>query len=278
MQFLKDLGGRFKRVATNRKTQLVAGVGALALIGSLGGGAAATAAGTVVPSNDTVTSAKVVNLSLYGGDLANNTIAEGKLGYDFRTKVNAGIKTANDAKTAAAKAQADATAALNQPGTKGDKGEPGTNGTQGAKGDKGDAGDPASDIKGSVVVDKTFDPTVVVNIGGTFSTKATLVGKVTLPAGKLKIDADGFWTTNATGPAGTRVQLALRAPSLDLGTIFPGDLSTAKDREITGHSTKVVTLTEATEVSVWAFGYNDDTSANGGGRAVVTASVVASVV
>jgi hypothetical protein len=90
------------------------------------------------------------------------------------------------------------------------------------------------------------------------------------------VDADGFWTTLAAGPTGTRPQLALRdTAGHDLGTIFPGEVSPLKDREITGHSTKVVVLSEATTVKVYAFGYNDDTSAAGAGRLQVTASVVA---
>lgn len=132
------------------------------------------------------------------------------------------------------------------------------------------------DVKGDVVVNKSFDPATVEKIGGKFADNATVVGKVTIPAGAWKIDADGFWTTLAAGPDGTRPQLALRdAAGHDLGTIFPGEASPAKDREITGHSTKVATFATDTTVTVYAFGYNDDASAAGAGRLQVTASVVA---
>ena len=170
-------------------------------------------------------------------------------------------------------------------GPKGDKGDPGQDGVsvkgdtgeqgpKGEKGEKGDPGDPATDVKGAVVVDQAFEPATVANIGGKFADKATVVGKVTLPAGKLKVDADGFWTTLAAGPEGTRPQLALRGDGVSV-TIFPGEASPLKDRELTGHATAVVNLDAPTEVTVFAFGYNDDTSSAGGGRLQVTASVVA---
>lgn len=162
-------------------------------------------------------------------------------------------------------------------GKNGTDGTNGVDGKDGAKGDKGDPGDPATDVKGSVVVDKTFDPIVVAKIGGKFADNATLVGKVTIPKGKVKIDLDGFWITNAAGPEGTRPQLALRAPSLDGGTIFPGEASPAANREITGHDTTTLTLADDTEFNLYAFGYNDDTSGNGAGRLSVVASVTVSV-
>lgn len=162
-------------------------------------------------------------------------------------------------------------------GATGPKGDDGAQGIQGPKGEQGDPGDPATDVKGSVVVDKTFDPTVVTKIGGKFVDNATLVGKVTIPKGKVKIDLDGFWITNAVGPEGTRPQLALRAPSLDGGTIFPGEASPAANREITGHDTTTLTLADDTEFNLYAFGYNDDQSGNGAGRLSVVASVTVSV-
>lgn len=134
--------------------------------------------------------------------------------------------------------------------------------------------DNTPDVKGDITVNKTFNPTTVEKIGGRFADNATLVGEVTIPAGTSKVDADGFWTTLAAGPAGTRPQLALRGDGVSV-TIFPGEASPAKDRELTGHATQVVTLDAATVVKVYAFGYNDDTSAAGAGRLQVTASVVA---
>lgn len=146
----------------------------------------------------------------------------------------------------------------------------------GVQGEKGDAGDPATDVKGTIGVNKTFDPTTVAKIGGKFAENATTVGTFEIAAGTWKIDTDGFWTTLAAGPAGTRPQLALRTvDGADLGTIFPGEASPTSGREITGHATKVVTLDATTTVTVSAFGYNDDTSSAGSGRLQVTASVVA---
>jgi hypothetical protein len=128
--------------------------------------------------------------------------------------------------------------------------------------------------KGTEAASKSFDQATVEKIGGPFAANATLVGTITLPKGTLKVDADGFWTTLAAGPNGTRPQLALRGTGVSV-TIFPGEASTAKDRELTGHATKKVVLTEATEVKVYAFGYNDDTSDAGAGRLAVTVDILA---
>lgn len=128
--------------------------------------------------------------------------------------------------------------------------------------------------KGTEAVTKEFAPATVDKIGGKFADNATLIGTVTLPKGTLKVDVDGFWTTLDVGPAGTRPQLALRGTDVSV-TIFPGEASPAKSRELTGHATKKVVLSADTEVKVYAFGYNDDQSANGGGRLSVAASIVA---
>lgn len=278
-----NIKGKLGALVRSRKTKLVAGVAALVIVATAGGTAGATAAGIVTPSDNTVTSAKVVDLSIYGGDIHDNTLAEGKLGAQFRNKVNGGINTANDALAKANEALARPAGTKGDKGDTGAKGEPGapgtngTNGTDGVKGDKGDKGEPgdaASDVKGSEAFSKEFAFTTVDKIGGKFSDNATLIGTITLPKGTLKVDFDGFWTTLATGPEGTRPQLALRGTDVSV-TIFPGEASPLKDRELSGHATKKVTLAADTEVKVYAFGYNDDQSANGAGRLSVATSILA---
>lgn len=139
------------------------------------------------------------------------------------------------------------------------------------------------DVKGAVVLSKTFEPKVIEKIGGSFKTNKTKLGEFNLPVGKFKIDSNGFFITNAAGPAGTHPQLALRVGATETsfgddkyGTMFPGDISPTANREITGSTTAVVTVTEPVTVEVFGFGYNDDTSAAGSGRIVATASVVVS--
>jgi hypothetical protein len=119
-------------------------------------------------------------------------------------------------------------------------------------------------------------------IGGSFkANKTDLSCALTVPAGRWKLDLSAFFHTTAAGPEGTRPQMAARVGSSatafgdDYGTVFPGTAATIADREITGSATKVVTVTAPTEVKLYAFGYNDDTSANGGGRIEASADFTA---
>lgn len=150
MQFLKNLGGRLKRVVSNRKVQGVALIGTVAMVAVGGGVSGAVAAGVVQPSANTVGPTQIQTGGVWGGDVHDNTLAEPKLGADFRNKVNGTVKTANDAKAAAAKAQADATKALEQGGTPGKDGKdglPGTNGKDGKDGVDGKNGTNGTDGK-----------------------------------------------------------------------------------------------------------------------------------
>ncbi|TQJ12642.1 hypothetical protein FB475_5591, partial [Kribbella jejuensis] len=53
------------------------------------------------------------------------------------------------------------------------------------------------------------------------------------------------------------------------------EISPSKDRELSGSTVKVVTVTKATKVEVFAFGYNDDAGSAGSGEITASASVVA---
>ncbi len=134
---------------------------------------------------------------------------------------------------------------------------------------------------GKVGVTKDFAAVPVAKIGGSFKTNKTLVGDFTLQPGTWLVNATAFFARTTAGAAGTRPELALRVGATDTtfgddyGTILGAEISPAKDRELSGSTVKVVTVTKATKVEVFAFGYNDDASAAGSGELTAAASVVA---
>jgi hypothetical protein len=138
-----------------------------------------------------------------------------------------------------------------------------------------------TDSLGKADVAKSFDPVVIAHIGGSFKTNKTKVGEITLPAGRWLLNSTAFFARTAAGPAGARPQLALRvgasdtAFGADFGTILGAEISPAKDRELTGSTVKIVTVTAPTTVEVFAFGYNDDAGSAGSGDITAAASVVA---
>lgn len=116
--------GRFKAKAAQ---VWASRVGKLVVLGAVGiglttGGAVAA---TSLPINS-VGSAQIQNEGVWGGDIHRNTIAEDKLGWAFRSKVD--------------KAQADATKALEQGGKTGPAGPVGPAGPEGKTGPAGPVG------------------------------------------------------------------------------------------------------------------------------------------
>lgn len=138
-----------------------------------------------------------------------------------------------------------------------------------------------TDVYGKSAVNKDFAAAEIKTIGGSFKTGKTEVGEFTLPAGTWMINTSAFFARTTAGAEGTRPQLALRVGATttafgeDYGTILGAEISKAKDRELTGATVKVVTVTEPTKVGVYAFGYNDDASSAGSGEITAAASVVA---
>lgn len=136
-----------------------------------------------------------------------------------------------------------------------------------------------TDIYGKGVA-TDFKPVVIEHIGGSFKTDKTTVGKFTLQPGTWLINSTAFFARTATGVPGTRPQLALRVGASttafgdDYGTILGAEISPTKDRELAGSTVKVVKVTKATTVEVFAFGYNDDAGAAGSGQITAAASVV----
>jgi hypothetical protein len=137
------------------------------------------------------------------------------------------------------------------------------------------------DTNGKVGVTKDFGPVAIAKIGGSFKTNKSLVGEFTLQPGTWLVNSTAFFARTTAGAAGTRPELALRVGATDTvfgedyGTILGAEISPAKDRELSGSTVKVVTVKKATKVEVFAFGYNDDASAAGGGEITASASVVA---
>jgi hypothetical protein len=85
----------------------------------VGLGVALTTGGAVAATSlpiNSVGSAQIQDEGVWGGDIHRNTIDESRLGWAFRGKVDGIGKTAEEAKAAAAQAQADATKALEQGG------------------------------------------------------------------------------------------------------------------------------------------------------------------
>lgn len=113
------------------------------------GGVGANAAGLVVPSDNTVTSAKIITGGVWGPDIQDNTIPESKLGWDLRQKIAQGGEQGEPGKSYGCDGNVvDAThpAAMcsGVPGTPGVKGDDGPAGPAGPAGPKGEPGDAAS--------------------------------------------------------------------------------------------------------------------------------------
>jgi hypothetical protein len=104
------------------------------------------------------------------------------------------------------------------------------------------------------------------------------VDTFTLPAGQHLVDTDGFFISNSQTSGSTILQVAVRGGGQDMGTCFAPATMTLPNREATCHTTRVVTVTEPTEVTVYAFGYDDsEGSADSGKFDVYTGTSAVSV-
>lgn len=130
------------------------------------------------------------------------------------------------------------------------------------------------------------DSVPVADVGGSFGKftseggpRATLLGTVPLEPGAYVIDADGFFITNSADPSrDVRMQLALRVDDgtdwgVDHGTCFTGEMSPLANREGTCHSTRVVEVTETSDLLVYAFGYEDDQGSGASGQVAARAYI-----
>lgn len=161
-------------------------------------------------------------------------------------------------------------------GADGAPGPQGIPGAQGPQGPQGPAGDPASDVAGTVAGYLTTDPTLINQIGGTFSTRATELGTLTLPAGTYVLTGNAFFGSQVAVSGKTRLQLALRTVAgEDVGTCFTGATSQLANRETTCSTTRVVEFASTTVVRVLGFGYADDQGSADGGKFGVVSYVTA---
>jgi hypothetical protein len=120
-----------------------------------------------------------------------------------------------------------------------------------------------------------IEPKVVEKVGGSFTTNATVIGTFKLAKGSWLLPVSARFDRTATGPAdGNRPQLAIRYNGTkDAATVMGQELSPLKGRELTGADNKVVVLDSETTFTVTGFGYNDDTSAAGGGTFTAGAEI-----
>lgn len=134
-----------------------------------------------------------------------------------------------------------------------------------------------------------IDPTTIATIGGSWVTGKTELGSFTLPAGqylinsavvfdRLNADEDGYVvpTTDTMPQFGLRFDITDDNKfGVDAGTVMGVPVSKAGYTELTGSSTKAVTLTAETTITAYGFGYNEDRSGFGGGQVKVGGTVAA---
>lgn len=158
-------------------------------------------------------------------------------------------------------------------------GKAGANGKDGVNGTNGTNGVDGKNFE--LTHAETFAKTTIVNIGGSFRTRATEVGEFELPAGKYLIQTDALFQHNGSTPtAAPSLQAAVRVADgsewgVDAGTVFatfPG--ATDYKREAQGTTFRVIELDQAQTVTVQAFGYNADGSDAGSAGFDATISVV----
>jgi hypothetical protein len=159
---------------------------------------------------------------------------------------------------------------------------------KGDTGIPGPAGDPATDAFGKQGGSMVIEPTAIATIGGSWLTGKTTLKSFTLPAGTWLINSavtfdrkDASDPDYATPTTDTMPQFALRFNTdanqfgEDAGTIMGNPVSKMGYVELTGSSTKAITLTDTTTITAYGFGYNEDRSGFGGGQITVGGTVSA---
>ena len=247
------------KLFNSKKKKVIAGFAAAGtiLVGGAVAANAATGAGcrtlTYPLCANSVASTQVVNNSLTGVDIKTNSLGWTDLDGNTQKLIKSGGGTAGPA---------------------GKDGAPGAPGKDGADGKPGVA----------VSVNKTFAPTVIEKIGGSYGANATQITTFSLPsAGTYLVNARVVFDRKDKGSEGyeqpttdTMPQLSLRYGSDgDAGTIMGTAISPAGFSELTGSSVATVTVDAATEITVRGFGYNEDRSSFGGGQITASGQVTA---
>jgi hypothetical protein len=133
---------------------------------------------------------------------------------------------------------------------------------------------------------KTFAPKEIAKIGGSFAANKTVVGTMQLPGkGIYLVNTSAMFDRKNADEAGYVVPTTETYPSLvlrygaaddkDAGTIMGSPVSKAGFVELTGSSTKTVSVDGPTTINVYGFGYNEDRSAFGAGQITVSAQATA---
>jgi hypothetical protein len=236
---------------TRRRTLMI---GAWSLTIIIAAAASATA-------GSMITGKQIQNGSVTGIDVKNGSLGYGDLSNGARTRlINRAVYKAKKMGDKPGSANAAA------PGAAGAKGATGATGAQGPKGDTGAALSLAADFSALDVN--------VAKIGGPFADNATTAGTFTLGAGTYVVNGNAFFARKATviKPTSPAMVLALRGPipaggkwGADYGTGFTGLFPPSGKIEQTTSTSRVVTLTEPTTITVSVFGYNNDRSGDGGG-------------
>jgi hypothetical protein len=248
----------------SKKKKLIAGFAAAATI-VVGGAVAANAATgtgcrtlTYPLCARSVATTQVVDNSLTGVDIKTNSLGWTDLDGNTQTLIKAGGGTA---------------------GPVGPVGPAGKDGAAGAPGKDGADGKPGV----AVSVTKTFDPTVIKTIGGSYSAGATDITTFDLAAGTYMVNARVTFDRKDKGSDGylepttdTMPQLSLRyGTDGDAGTIMGSPVSRAGFVELTGSSVATITVDGPTTITVRGFGYNEDRSGFGGGQITAAGQVTA---
>lgn len=263
----------------NKKT-VIAGVAVLA---AAGGGilvSSSADAATTGPSagQGSVTGWQIKDGTIYAADINPDVVKWFTGTYDNTVTT----KSVKDGALGEVDFDAATKAKLNAVGT-------GGAGPAGPAGAKGEPGDPASDVFGKQGGSLTIAPKAIAAIGGSWVAGKTDLGSFTLPAGTWLINSavtfdrkDANDAAYANPHTDTMPQFALRFNITDTntfgddaGTIMGSPISRAGYTELTGSSTKAITLTETTTITAYGFGYNEDRSNFGGGQITAGGQVTA---
>jgi hypothetical protein len=87
------------------------------------------------------------------------------------------------------------------------------------------------------------------------------------------VNAEGFFESTTATTGSSQLQLALRSDSGDFGTCFTGETSPTAGRDASCTSTKAVTVSDTTTVTIYAFGYQDDQSSKDSGSWMAVGTV-----
>ena len=242
-------------VRTHRVAAVSAGAAVLVALSSFG-----AVAGGLVTSSD-IKDGAVKKADIAASAVGSNEVVDGS------------VRMADLADGVRAKIDAPTATTAGAPGPQGEKGDKGDTGAQGPMGPQGPQGDAASDVAGKLAVQAESQGLVpIAKIGGRYADNATDLVTFKLPAaGTYLVNAYGYFDRIDANQAGyeapttdTYLQLTLRGVGVNGGTYFTGPVMRSGYAEATASGAQVVKVDAPTDITVRAFGYNDDRSGFGG--------------